>query len=183
MEEIKPSIQTQDVEPQYNISVNKFFFLSFITFGLYSIWWFYKAWRFFKQLENSRSHPVIRAVLGIFFFIPLTNKIINLAKRKSYQKNYSPTLLFIAYLFTISLSYLPAPFSLISIFASVFLIEPFKALNFVKINSTGYEVVEQNSFNERQIFLIVIGSLWWLLILISSFFLLVNEPEYPNYYQ
>lgn len=183
MQEIKSSNLTDDIEPQYIISANKFVVLSFITFGLYTVWWFYKAWRFFKQINNSSLHPALRTIFGIFFFIPLTSMIIDLAKRKSYQKNYSPTLLFIAYLITISLSYLPSLLGLLSVFAFVFLIEPFKALNFAKINSTGYEVIEQNSFNGRQIFLLIIGSLWWLLVLISLFILLTTAPEYPNYYE
>ena len=47
MQEIKSSNLTDEIEPQYIISANKFVVLSFITFGLYTVWWFYKAWRFF----------------------------------------------------------------------------------------------------------------------------------------
>ena len=81
---------------------------------------FIKHGVFFKQINNSSLHPALRTIFGIFFFIPLTSMIIDLAKRKSYQKNYSPTLLFIAYLITISLSYLPSLLGLLSVFAFVF---------------------------------------------------------------
>ena len=38
---------TYVVEEQKIISLNKFILLSIISFGLYEIWWIYKAWEFF----------------------------------------------------------------------------------------------------------------------------------------
>jgi len=34
-----------------------FIFLSIITLGLYSVWWIYKAWRFFQQKEMIDIMP------------------------------------------------------------------------------------------------------------------------------
>ena len=177
----KLSIAEETIEPQYIISLNKFIFLAVITFGLYTIWWNYKAWRFFQEKENTDIMPAIRTIFGIFFLIRLFSKIIDLAKTKDYQKNYSPSLLFIAYLFLIFLSYLPEPYGLISIFAITCFIKPFKALNYAKMNDTGYEVIVQERFNGRQIFLIVIGSIWWLLILASIVIILSQQNEYIAY--
>ncbi len=43
------SIQSNHIENLKIISVNKFIFLSLISFGLYPIWWMFKAWRFFSN--------------------------------------------------------------------------------------------------------------------------------------
>ncbi|EPJ6601734.1 hypothetical protein LF332_001655, partial [Acinetobacter baumannii] len=40
-------IKSNHIENLKVISVNKFIFLSLISFGLYPIWWMFKAWRFF----------------------------------------------------------------------------------------------------------------------------------------
>jgi hypothetical protein len=65
------------------------------------------------------------------------------------------------------LSKLPDPFWLISVFSFVFIIPPFKALNFAKLKSTNIIVVEQTGFNGRQIVLIVLGIIFWGLILLG----------------
>ncbi|WP_316771925.1 hypothetical protein [Pedobacter frigiditerrae] len=181
MLEEKLSITNQNIEPQYIISLNKFIFLSVITFGLYIIWWFYKAWRFFQEKENTDIMPALRTIFGIFFLIRLFSKIIDFAKAMNYQKNYSPNLLFIGYLLTILLSYLPEPYGLISISGFGWFIKPFKALNYAKLNDSGYEVILQDRFNTRQIFLIVVGSIWWLLILASIAIILSQQNEYIAY--
>ena len=56
-----------DVEEQKIISLNKFIFLSIISFGTYEIWWIYKAWRFYQQKEKLDIMPAARAIFSIFF--------------------------------------------------------------------------------------------------------------------
>ncbi len=50
------SIQSNHIENLKVISVNKFIFLSLISFGLYPIWWMFKAWRFFL-IKDKRGGP------------------------------------------------------------------------------------------------------------------------------
>jgi len=153
------------VEEQKIISLNKFIFLYIISFGAYQIWWTYKAWSFFKQKDKLDIMPAVRTVFGIFFLIPLFNKILGFAKGKGYSNSYSSILLF-AGLFVISLlADLPDPFGLMAIMGFVFFIPPFRALNFAKRNSTDFVVIEQTSYNGRQIALIVIGIIFWCLVL------------------
>lgn len=180
MEQTNASTLENQIEPQYIISANKFALLCFITFGFYNIWWFYKSWRFFQQKENTDLAPAIRTIFGIVFMIPLFYRIINLAKRNGYDNTYSSGLLYILYLAATLFSYLPNPYWLISVFTFIILLPPFKALNFARIQNTIYNPIEQKSFNGRQIFLIVIGSIFWVLILISTFVLSLASDEY-NY--
>ena len=51
------SESTNYVEEQKIISLNMFIFLSITTLGLYSVWWIYKAWRFFQQKEMIDIMP------------------------------------------------------------------------------------------------------------------------------
>jgi len=80
-------VSNNDVEEQKIISLNKFIIPSFLSFDLYGIWWIYKAWRFYKQKENSDILPAARAIFCIFFLNSLFRKILVSAKEKGYQKN------------------------------------------------------------------------------------------------
>lgn len=155
------------IEEQSIISVNKFIFLSIITFGLYDLWWTYKAWRFFKQKDNLDIMPAMRALFAIFFLYGLFNTILKYAKEKDYQQSFSPTFAFIGVLVFNLLAQLPDPYWMISSFSFLFMIAPFLALNFAKQNSDDINVKIQNGFNARQIALIVIGGLLWGLVIIG----------------
>ncbi|MFW6711465.1 hypothetical protein ACODTS_06135, partial [Acinetobacter pittii] len=61
------SIQSNHIENLKIISVNKFIFLSLISFGLYPIWWMFKAWRFFLIKDKLNIMPAARAIFSIFF--------------------------------------------------------------------------------------------------------------------
>lgn len=155
------------VEEQKIISLNRFIFLSIISFGTYKLWWIYKVWRFYKQKEKLDIIPAARAIFSIFFLNSLFKRNLEFAKKKGYQDSYSSASLFIGFFGVQGLSRLPDPFWLISILSFIFLIPPFKALNFAKQNSTDFIVSEQPSFSGRQIALIVIGVIIWALVLMG----------------
>ncbi len=157
--------ENYDIDEQHIISVGKFAALCFLSLGIYVIWWQYKAWKFFKQKEKSDIMPVPRAIFGIIFLIPLLNRIQDMANEKGYSNSYNSVLLYVGLILTNLLSRLPEPIGLISVFAFLFLIPPFKALNFAKEHSNSFKVTQQDGFNGRQIFLIVFGLLFWGLIL------------------
>ena len=148
-------------DSQKIISLNKFIFLSIISFGAYQVWWMYKAWRFFKQKEKLDIIPEARAIFCIFFLNSLFNKILEFSKDKGYNKEYSSDTLFVCFFIGNFLAKLPDPIWLISIFSFVFIIPPFEALNFAKQESKSISVSEQKDFNGRQITLIVLGTILW----------------------
>lgn len=157
------------IEEQKIISLTKFIVLCISSGGLYSIWWIYKAWRFFKQKDNLDIMPAARAIFTLFFLHSLFNKILSFAKEKGYGKNFYSNVLFAGFFIPLFLSRrFPYPFELISIFSFMALIPPFKALNYAKQNSNEYIVTEQTSFSGRQIGLIVVGIISWCLYLLES---------------
>lgn len=159
------------IEVQNLISTKKFIVLSFLTLGLYEAWWIYKAWRFFQQQENTNIAPAVRTIFSIVFLIPLFQKINRNALQRGYTKNYASTLLFIGYLLISLTGLLPFPFLILANFSMFVLVAPFNALNFIKRNSKNVIVVEQDKFSLRQIFLIILGSLFWVL----STYILLHE--------
>ena len=154
---------------QYLINTQQFVVLSIATLGLYELWWAYKAWSFFKQREATPIMPAARAILGIFYLPALFSRILRSAKQLGYTKTYSPAILYIAYLLITLLSRLPPPFFLISLGSVICLILPFEALNYLKRHTTIYTIIEQTSFNRRQTALLILGALFWTILLIGIF--------------
>ena len=178
MDDNNASTHQPVIETQYIISVGKFALLSVLTFGLYNLWWTYKEWRFFQEKENQDLAPAIRAIFGVVFLIPLFTRIKNFAKRSGYAKTFSPVAIYLCYLLVAIFAYLPIPLSLVGIFSFLILITPFKALNYAKLQNPIYNAVEQGPFNGRQICLIVFGSIFWLVVLLSVYMMLTTTNTY-----
>lgn len=161
------------IEEQSIITLEMFIFLCFITLGLYNIWWIYKQWRFFNQKERSDILPVARAIFSIIFLNFLFIRIYKYAGSKGYQATRDPFPLYIGFLIFNLLARLPDPYWIISLLAFIFLIPPFKALNYAKENTEGLIVFEQSTFSGRQIALIIVFAALWILLLLG--FLMGNE--------
>lgn len=161
------------IEEQSIITLEMFIFLCFITLGIYNIWWIYKQWRFFNQKERSDILPAARAILSVFFLNYLFIRIYKYAGSKGYQATRDPFPLYIGFLIFNLLARLPDPYWIISLLAFIFLIPPFKALNYAKENTEGLIVIEQSTFSGRQIALIIVSATLWILILLG--FLMGNE--------
>ncbi|MCH8903891.1 MAG: hypothetical protein IIA45_08260 [Bacteroidetes bacterium] len=159
-------IETEKIEL---ISLKHFVFLCIITFGLYDIWWIFKAWKFFKDKDDLNILPVLRCLLSIFYLHALFVKIWYYSKSKGNSKRFSPILSYMG-LFTLSLlAYLPYPFWLVTYLSFYFLIPAFESLNFGIRNSVDYIVIESDSFNPRQIMLILVGGIFWALFIWAYF--------------
>lgn len=161
---LNPAIDEQKI-----ISTERFIFLSIISFGLYEVYWIYKAWKFFKQKENTDINPAARAIFSLFFLNSLLEKILSLARAKGYKEGYSASGLTFGFIVCNFLSRLPDPFWLLSFLSIVFLIKPFTVLSYAKENSDDFVTTDQYSFSNRQILLIVLGSAFWLLVLLGLF--------------
>ncbi|MEM9025132.1 MAG: DUF4234 domain-containing protein, partial [Bacteroidota bacterium] len=72
------------------VSVPQFIVLSVMTFGLYELWWMYKAFRYFKQRDQSDILPFWRAVFAVLFVYGLFQRVLVLAREDDYQHSYDP---------------------------------------------------------------------------------------------
>lgn len=163
---------------EFLISENKFMFLCFISLGLYQVWWIYKAWKFFKERENLDIIPVARAIFSIFFLHGLLNRILGYASSKGYAKDFNVTGMFIGYIILSMCSRLPEPYYLIGLMNFTFLIPAFRAFNYAKENSSDIKATSLDYFTSRQIGLIIVGCLLWLLILTGMFVPGMGESNY-----
>lgn len=51
----------------YVVSIKKFTVLFFATVGLYSVYWFYKNWQYYKEKHDAKMWPIARGIFNIFF--------------------------------------------------------------------------------------------------------------------
>ncbi|GAB4022412.1 hypothetical protein [Spirosoma koreense] len=114
-----------------------FCLLSFLTFGLYPIYWFYKNWRFFKELYDWDIYPVWRAIFSIFFIHALLERIDDLAIEKGHpginSGGYATGYVVIAIVQRFLDRVAPDPFTLLALFIPTFLllIPSLKQLNYI----------------------------------------------------
>lgn len=169
MEE-QSTMESEYSEKKILLSKNQFIFLCFISFGLYQIWWTYKAWKIFKARDSYDISPAWRTVFSIFFLTGLFRRIKDFANQSGYNYNFEPILLFIGVLAINALAYLPDPFWLLSIGSLTCFVPPFEALNSALESSDDYDTEKQTGFNRNQTIVIVIGSIFWFLVSLSLLF-------------
>jgi hypothetical protein len=73
----------------YVVSPVKFWLLMVGTFGLYSVFWFYKHWSLLNR-RHGGYWPVPRAIFSIFFTHSLFAEIDHVLKRKQIEFHWSP---------------------------------------------------------------------------------------------
>ena len=66
----------------YVVGITKFIVLFLATFGIYSVYWFYRNWKLYKIHNNEDIYPVARAIFSIFF----VQKVISLVKFLTYGR-------------------------------------------------------------------------------------------------
>ncbi|QIO05203.1 DUF4234 domain-containing protein [Acinetobacter shaoyimingii] len=164
------------VPTQYIISIDKFIILNIFTFGLYHIWWIFKAWRFFLQKDQSDIMPAMRTIFAIIFLYPLFSKILDYAKEKNYSEDFSKPFLLIIYLLLSVIAQAPDPYWIITFLSFLCLIPAFKALNYAKLHSTEFKTIERTAWGTKYIVTIVIGSIFWMLVLFALY-LEMTEPQ------
>lgn len=155
-------------------TLNQFIVLSIMTWGLYNAWWMYKSWKTLKERFVLDIMPVMRTIFAIFFIYNLFDRIQNYARNNGYRETFSSAGLGLGFILLNLTGRLPEPFWLIALLAFVCLIPPYKALNYALLNMEYSDFKEQESFNTRQIVLIILGAAFWGLVLIG---LLIGNQE------
>lgn len=152
------------------LPAQSFIILNIATFNLYSIWWMYKSWTFFKYRETYDIQPAMRAIFSIFFIFGLFERIRNFSGSFGYEAGFKSAVLFVAILLVQLMVYLPEEYWLVSYAAGFLYALPVKALNEGIRLSGDYETEEQIGFTKGETIAIVVGSLMWVLVLIGLFF-------------
>lgn len=61
------------------------FWFSFVTLGLYNIYWFYKHWRTIRLSTGVRTWPILSAIFQVFTAYSLFKRIRDAAKAHGYE--------------------------------------------------------------------------------------------------
>jgi hypothetical protein len=54
-------------QPFFAVGVRKLWIMTIVTFGLYTVFWFERHFRFQKRLNGEDSWPVLRAIFAVLF--------------------------------------------------------------------------------------------------------------------
>lgn len=150
----------------YVVPVGKFIFLSVLTFGIYSIYWFAKNWIMIKNQEKSNIWPTARAIFSIFFFSELATKVLKSAKDKGYDRNYSPVLLAIGYFLLGLLFRLPDSLWLLGFVDFLVFIPVLEAMIYNNEKSQN-KVGNFEKYSTGEIVSVVLGGIFWVFVLIG----------------
>jgi len=163
----------------FAISPKRLALFSVLTLGIYEIYWFYKNWQAVKNTEGQKISPFWRAIFAVFFCYSLFKKVLESAKSHAYQNSYPPGWLATAYILLLVLgnglsrveSY-EIGFNLIWLIIAIATFIPLlpvqRAINFnnKKVKSD-FEL--RKGFSGGEVVLIVIGVIWFLLVLVGTF--------------
>jgi hypothetical protein len=166
-----------DPNEPYPVVIAPFYFalLSVATFGLYVVWWQFKCWRYFKQKEQSDIMPALRALFFLFFGIELFNKIATCCRQYDHQVSYNTVVLWLACLLINFAGYLPSPFFLLGILTFAPVLLAVQEFNFYfTANKNGYR---DDKLTDRQILLLVMGALFWALMIYGLLFDKTSLPK------
>lgn len=59
----------------YVVSKQKFAVLFIATLGMYTVYWFYKNWQFYKDKHGENMWPIARGIFSVFFAHKLFNNV------------------------------------------------------------------------------------------------------------
>lgn len=169
-----PFVMENNFEPFNHVEYVKkqpvwaFCLLSFFTFGIYNIFWFYKSWRFLKYLYNWDIYPFWRAVFSIFFVHNLFEHINDLAVEKGHpgisSNGYGTGYVITSISQRVLNRVLPGDLSIIALFilTFLFLIPTVKQLNYL------YELAHPNeyrpTFNPGELVALLLGAMVMALV-------------------
>lgn len=149
-----------------------FCLLSFCSFGLYTIYWFYKTWRFFKESYDWDIYPFWRAAFAVLFTHVLFEEINELAMEKGHpgiQSNaYATGYVILAILQRVLDRILPVPMVIFVLLIPpfLFMIPTVKQLNYI------YEKARPNeyrpAFSPGEFLVVVFGGLLMVFVVIGG---------------
>lgn len=175
-QEKKDEKPTVDVE-YFAISPKRLALFSILTFGIYEIYWFYKNWEAVKKAEGQNISPFWRAIFAVFFCHGLFKKVLESSKSHGYKESYSPGWLATAYIALLVIgnglsraesSDTSIIWLIVALITFIPLLSVQKAINFNNEKLKGDNGLKQG-FSGGEVALIVVGVIWFLLVLIGTF--------------
>jgi hypothetical protein len=151
----------------FPVSLIKFAVLSFCSFGLYELYWFYKNWQLVKEREHSDIMPFWRTLFCGLFCYSLLRRIGQSAKEANLPSIPAGRLA-VGWIIVKLLYRLPNPYWLVWFFAFPFLMPIQQTVN--KMNAKHAPNHDPNSrFRAWNVIAVVVGGVFIVLVIIGSF--------------
>lgn len=173
--ETPASASTQPKAPPFfQTSPQKVALLSIATLGIYHLYWFYKHWTR-RKAQGEDVIPILRAIFGVLFAYSLFQSV-----NREIERNATPGISFsglaleplnatglaLGYFFLSMLWRFTDLVSLAGLFAFVPLMMAQKRINQLHAE-LGYDPAEGSSYSAGTIVMLVIGGLFWLLVIVG----------------
>lgn len=170
--------QSASAPPFYVVSTTKVALLSIATFGLYSVYWFWRHWTLHKLDKKRSLWPIPRAIFAIFFVHSLNQEIDLRLRRNGTRYAWSPGMWATLYVFSAIAarvsnrfleSILPPGFNLLVMLLlltgiTLPLVNAQRAAN---LACDDPNATLNSRFTIANWAWLALGSLWWLLALIG----------------
>ena len=111
--------------------------------------------------------PAARAFFSIFFLYSLFEKIQDFSGSKDYTKTFLSFGYFLGYISLNLISNLSDPYWFVSFFSFLILIPALESFNFGIKHHTACKLIKNDDFNNRQVGILIVGGILWLLILME----------------
>ncbi|WP_051311804.1 hypothetical protein [Zooshikella ganghwensis] len=180
---------TNEVASFYVVSPRKFLILFIATFGLYTLYWFYEHWRQLKTRTKENIWPVPRAIFSIFFTHSLFRRIDKAAKVTGEAFSWSASGMATVYVLSevvqnvcdrMSAKGFGSPYTdILGVLPIIFVgWSLFRAQKIANIACQDFQGSSNNRITLVNILWIVLGSVFWLLIIVGFYDLFIGIPEF-----
>ena len=103
----------------YRIGTTKLAALNFCTLGVYNVIWFSIQWGHWKAATGEKLSPGLRGVFGVIYAQPLFKRVKETLEADGDTPEFNPALLALLLFALVSVSRLPAPYWLFTLFSFV----------------------------------------------------------------
>jgi hypothetical protein len=152
--------------PFFAVGVVKLIVMTFVTFGVYEIYWFYRHWNLVRGRDRSDIWPVPRAIFAVFFVYQLFARFRSDGEQYNVTTSFAAGPLAAVFIIFNILWRLPEPWWLVSFVTAIVLAVAQKHAN--EVNLAAAPEHERNErFGGWNWFGIVVGGLMWVLVIIG----------------
>ncbi|KZN47030.1 hypothetical protein [Pseudoalteromonas luteoviolacea] len=180
-EEVLPKSITDEPAKMhfYIVSARKLWTLNLMTFGFYSVYWFYEHWSEYKKSSGEDIWPIARGIFSIFFAHSLfslfeTKHEINCKKKPSRIIHFATVFVLISILGNIlgrlADKGIGLPLSAYAMYVTLFVASfcLYKAQTLVNLASSDPSGSANDRFTLLNFVWIFIGLVFWFLVLIGT---------------
>jgi hypothetical protein len=175
-------VKESGTSPQFfPVSLTKLNVMYIVTFGMYTVIWFFQNWKLQEPKMEKKIRPVWRAIFSIFYTHSLFKRIHEKSEEKGMENWAHSSLATIFVIFVLlssigdkitdkieSLSFL-APFVLLLTFVCLYSL--YQTQKVVNVLNDDVEGKLNGNFTAANIFFIVLGIIMWSLVIFGSYIL------------